>query len=68
MQTARAIVSSGRLARVRTTLTSATEGSESEVDDGMRLDRWTDGPEDTCSLAQFKEYIKVESGARYLED
>lgn len=44
MHTARAIVSRGRLARVRIDWTVATDGVASEAEGGMRLTRWIAGP------------------------
>jgi hypothetical protein len=44
MQTARASGSRGRLARVSIEWTSGTDGDVRDVDDGMRLVRWTAGP------------------------
>lgn len=44
MQTARAMVSRGRFARVRIAWTRRTEEFVKDVDDGMRFVRWTAGP------------------------
>lgn len=44
MQTARARVSRGRLARVRRAWTSGTDGDIRDVDDGMRFVRCIAGP------------------------
>ena len=51
MQTARASVSRGRLARVRIAWTSGTDGDIREVDDGMRFVRWTAGP--ACAICDI---------------
>ena len=44
MQTARAMVSSGRLARVRIAWTRGTEADVRDVDEGIRFVRWIAGP------------------------
>jgi hypothetical protein len=44
MQTASAMVSSGRAARVRIAWTRGTEGVVREVEEGMRFVRWIAGP------------------------
>lgn len=44
MQTASAMVSSGRAARVRMVWTSGAEGGVMDADGGWRLVRWTAGP------------------------
>ena len=44
MQTARAMISSGRLARVRIAWTSGTDGDVREVGEGIRFARWIAGP------------------------
>lgn len=51
MQTARAMVSSGRLARVRIAWTRGTEGSVREVEEGIRFVRWMAGPRSRNKLA-----------------
>jgi hypothetical protein len=48
MQTARATVSRGRLARVRIAWTSGADGVVRERDDGIRFVRWIDGP--ACAI------------------
>jgi hypothetical protein len=44
MQTARAMVSSGRSARVRIAWTRGTDGVVREVEEGIRFVRWMAGP------------------------
>lgn len=44
MQTARAMVSSGRAARERIVWTKEVEGAMTEAPGGCRLTRWTAGP------------------------
>jgi CelD/BcsL family acetyltransferase involved in cellulose biosynthesis len=49
MQTARAMVSRERSARVRIAWTRGTEAFVKEVEDGMRFVRWIAGPRNNIS-------------------
>lgn len=57
MQTARARVSKGRLARVRRAWTSGTDGDVREVDDGMRFVRCIAGP--VCVTCEISPSIDI---------
>lgn len=54
MQTARAMVSRGRLARVSIAWTNGTEAVVSDVEEGIRFVRWTAGP--ACNMEYQPEF------------